>query len=180
MACVPVAVGGADAGGTSAHANSAPARTRRWISADTANARASLRLRATYERPPRLHLRWGCPHAALNPARKRSETRAHGVLARIHRRVRAGALLACALVPPASAPPRNRHACYAKPAVSAPARWECPHAALIPLAALCAEDIWIWRQRVRGESRSRCSCMLLSCLPASPYTGLSDACVIVT
>ena len=41
-----------------------------------------------------MRARWGCPHAALNPARKRSETRAHGVLARIHRRVRAGALLA--------------------------------------------------------------------------------------
>ena len=70
---------------------------------------------------------------------------------------------------------RNRHACYAKPAVSAPARWECPHAALIPLAALCADDIWTWRQPVLGESRSRCSCMLLSCLPASPYTGLRYA-----
>ncbi len=45
-------------------------------------------------------------HAALNPARKRSETRAHGVLARIHRRVRGGAIGVRALVPPASAPPR--------------------------------------------------------------------------
>ena len=30
-----------------------------------------------------MRARWGCPHAALNPARKRRETRAHGVLARI-------------------------------------------------------------------------------------------------
>ncbi len=47
-------------------------------------------------------------------------------------------------------------------AVSAPGRWGCPHSALIPRAALCADDkksIWTWRQRVLGESRSRCSCM---------------------
>jgi hypothetical protein len=41
-------------------------------------------------------------------ARKRSEARAIAVSALIHRRVRAGALLACALVPPASAPPTAR------------------------------------------------------------------------
>ena len=46
-------------------------------------------------------------HAALNPARKRSETRAHGVLARIHRRVRGGAIGVRACPSRVSAPPHQ-------------------------------------------------------------------------
>jgi hypothetical protein len=94
-------------------------------------------------------------HAERGPwcSRKRGETRAHGVLARIHRRVRAGALLGVRTCPSrVSAPPQQAR-------MLRKARWECPHAALIPLAALCADDIWTWRQPVRCECRSRCSCM---------------------
>ena len=117
-------------------------------------------------------MRGGTAPAALWRARAlhaKAGQRAHLVLVHGAAR-RAGQHAHPAAQPPARACSRL----YRRVTHMRPARWACPHSALIPrapeanmkAAALCADAMGSRRQRVRGESRSRFAIFARSCARA--------------